>query len=93
MGTISTSWPSFRIASTTSAGLLAMGGKAFSFYSSQNAPPVLKSVLIFLDKSDDLWGWATLILVPTMLAVIGLSNILSIRERRRIQAADSWLQE
>ena len=73
-------------------GLLAEGGRAVSFYDMQNAPAFMKG-LSSLPHRPGLLGWASVLLVPILLVLVVVTNILTARERRRIQSADPWLQE
>lgn len=73
-------------------GLLAEGGKALSYFDRHNAPQYMKA-LLSLTRARELYVWATLTLVPILLALVAVTNLFSARERRRIQQADPWLQE
>ncbi|MCK5113718.1 MAG: hypothetical protein KAR11_03035 [Phycisphaerae bacterium] len=73
-------------------GLLAEGGKEFSYFNTENAPRFMK-LLLGLVRSKGLYLWATIVTVPIMLALVAVTNVFTIRERRRIQNADPWLQE
>ena len=76
----------------TSAGILAEGGRAWSYYDPQTAPAFLKSLLA-LAGTPTFWLWLTWVLTPIMVAWTVVGNILMVRERRRVGAADPWLQE
>ncbi len=73
-------------------GLLAEGGRAVSFYDMHTAPAFMKA-LLRLPQSPRLLAWASGLLIPIVLVLVVVTNILSARERRRIQAVDPWLQE
>ncbi len=73
-------------------GLFAEGGRAISVYDTQSAPAFMKS-LLGVPRTQAYWACVTLVFIPAVLVMSVLTNILSARERRRIQAADPWLQE
>jgi hypothetical protein len=68
-------------------GLLAEGGRALSFYDMHTAPAFMKA-LSSLPHKPGLLAWASGLLIPIVLVLVVVTNILSARERRRIQAAD-----
>jgi hypothetical protein len=74
-----------------SVGLWAEGAMAISYFEFEEAPKIIKAILMFIGEGRRLFILFPLLLTSLLLILMAASNIVIYRENKRLREMDPWL--